>query len=205
MRKFLHDAVDLALFRFKPLDHYVYEWWVPVLCVALQGTVLSAFATDLNTGVIQRTVFLIASNLVETLLASLFFGWWVRLDKRCTQKGTLFPLMALLQSAIVLLAVATVLPPGLNALAMLAICLYALVVQVRAISHSTGTGMGHTVAGMLAFLPAQLLLMLLSTQIATGLGWVDKSMQLQDDKADVTTPATKENTTKPTKSGEGES
>jgi hypothetical protein len=209
MRKFLHDAVDLALLRNKPLDYYVYDWWVPIAWITIIGAVSTfipiEFTVQLNTGVIQRTVFSILITWVGMIWAAVFFNWWVRLDKRCTQRGSLFPLLSLLQSLALLLFIAALLPPGLDVLVQALIVIYALVVQIRAISRATGTGIRHTIAGTLAFLPAKAILVLLSLQIAGGLGWVDLNKAQQDDKADVTAPAKNDNSTKPTKSGEGES
>jgi hypothetical protein len=205
MRKFLQDAVDLALFRIKPLDYYVYDWWVPVLWVLIVGTVPAAFATDLNTGVIERVVFFVLLIGVEALVEALFFGWWVRLDTRCTHRGSLFPLIALLNSFSLLLVLAQMLPPGLNLFAWLVVQIYGAVLEVVAISRSTGASKKHVFAAMLACVPAQFVILSLFFQVAGGLGWVDLQKWMNSDKADVTAPAKNDNNTKPTKSGEGES
>ena len=172
MRKFLFDAFDLARFRARSLDHYVYDWRLPVLWVTFLGVLPALGPSELKQGILGRVLFCVTLNWAQALLITLFFTWWLKLNKRWDGKGSLFPIVALADSAGVIAPLFDFLPDAVAFPAVALFAFYQTAVLVNALSRTTGVKLGHTLLGLLAFLPTALMLAIVAFQISINMGWI---------------------------------
>ena len=138
MRKFLFDAFDLARFRARSLDHYVYDWRLRVLWVTFLGVLPALGPSELKQGILGRVLFCVTLNWAQALLITLFFTWWLKLNGRWNGVGSLFPVAVL----------------------------------VNALSRTTGVKLGHTLLGLLTFLPTAFMLAIMTIQLSISMGWI---------------------------------
>ena len=172
MRKFLLDALDLARFRAKSLDHYVYDWRLPILWVTLLGLLPALGPSVLQQGVFGRALFCIGLTWAQALLITLFFTWWLKLNGRWNGVGSLFPVVALADSGSLLAPLFDLLPDDIALPAIMLFALYQTAVLVSALSRTTGVKLGHTLLGLLAFLPTAFMLAIMAFQLCISLGWI---------------------------------
>lgn len=171
MRKLLTDAFDLARFRVRPLDHYGYPFWQPMLWLSLLAG-LQLFGSQIEASVPEQLLFYEASAWTITLLLSLFLAWWLRLGKRWSGEGTLFPILVLCQSLDLLIPLTMALDPVGQAFSKLLLLCYQIAVMVVALSRSTGVSRAHVGMGLLAATPTLLIVLLIGQQFAMQAGWM---------------------------------
>lgn len=166
------DAIDLACFRVKPVSHYAYTWWQPVLWLTVLGALPALGATDLKASVPVLMVFFIAMTWLQALALTLFFAWWLKLGKRWGGQGTLFPLVVLATSSQLLEPLLSAVPPSMVLPLTGLLAFYQIAVLTQALNKATGVGMKHVLLGLLAYLPTALILGLLALSIAGKAGWL---------------------------------
>lgn len=171
MRKLLTDAFDIACFRIRPLDHYGYPFWQPMLWLSLLATV-TLFDSQLEASLPEQFLFYQALVWANTLLMTLFLAWWLRLGKRWNGEGSLFPIVVLCQSANLLVPLVIMLDPVARFVCLLALLIYKISLLVVALSRSTGVGRAHVGMGLLAATPTLLIVFLISQQFALQSGWM---------------------------------
>ncbi|MBV8657911.1 MAG: hypothetical protein JO142_08845 [Burkholderiales bacterium] len=172
MRKFLLDAFDLARFRAKSLDHYVYDWRLPIFWVTLLGLLPALEPSALHLGLLGRIVICVGLAWGRALLITLFFTWWLKLNGRWNGVGSLFPIVVLADSGSLLVPLFSLLPDEIALTAIMPFGLYLVAVLVNALSRTTGVKLGHTLLGLLAFLPTAFMLAIMTIQLSISMGWI---------------------------------
>lgn len=172
MHPFLLDALDLARFRVRPLSHYGYVWWLPLAWLTLLGALQAVFGSDLQASLPVRLPFAVCLAWVQAMLLALFFGWWLKLGKRWSGEGSLFPLVVLCSSAQLFQPVIALLPEPLQLPVIALLAFYQLAVWVVACARATGVTIGYVIGGLFAYLPTALILALVSLSIASSAGWL---------------------------------
>ncbi|MFC4159571.1 hypothetical protein [Chitinimonas lacunae] len=170
MRKLLTDAFEIACFRIRPLDHYVYPFWQPMLWLSLISAV-PVLTGALQASLPERLLFFELLGWAQVLLLTIFLSWWLRLGQRWKGEGSLFPLTVLCHSSALLLVLAPVLETGAFLLFKAALSIYQVVLLVVALSRATGVTRGHVAIGLLASAPTILLVLLISQQFLLQSGW----------------------------------
>ncbi|QNM97695.1 hypothetical protein [Chitinimonas koreensis] len=172
MHPFLLDALDLARFRVRPLSHYGYAWWLPLAWLTLLSVLQALFGSELKASLPVRLVFVVGFAWVQALLLALFFGWWLKLGKRWSGEGSLFPLVVLCSSAQLFEPAIGLLSEAMQLPVIVLLAFYQLAVWVVACSRATGVTVGYVIGGLFAYLPTALILALLSLSIASSAGWL---------------------------------
>lgn len=180
MFQFIFDAFDLALFRAKPLEHYSYDWRVPVFWLTVLAGLRAVANDGLHAGLPEKLLFYEVLTWALVVLLSLFLGWWLRMGKQLKAEDSLFPLVVqtfclefFLMPLLLLVS-----DDDLLFVAMLAM-FYQLAVLTNALMRSTGATLGRTLLGLLAFVPTLLVLSTLSAQVALDAGWIAYPADMQ--------------------------
>jgi len=172
MLKLLQDALEVAMLRVKPLSHYTYEYWQPMLWLTLVGALPAFFDDMLKVDMPQRLLFWVVLTWIQTLVMTAFFSWWLKLGERWKGGGSLFPLVVLVTSTEVVEPFIDLLPDDLKMGVTLFVLIVQLVVLVRALTVATGSTVQHVVSGVFVYLPTAMLIFLLSLQVLVSLDWV---------------------------------
>ncbi|MDK2125852.1 hypothetical protein [Parachitinimonas caeni] len=170
MNKLLSDALSLALLRVKPLSHYVYPFWLPMVWLTLIAAMMSPGLPLLNASLPAKFLVVAIVQWVEVLVLTFVMSWWLKLGNRWNGDGSLFPLIVV-ASTVQLLGIA-VSALDLVPLALIA-AIYRLVVLVHAIAGATGVRKSYVVGGILVFLPVAVVVTLILAQIAVGTGMIE--------------------------------
>ncbi|PHV11711.1 hypothetical protein [Chitinimonas sp. BJB300] len=172
MPPIFQDALDIARFRVKALEHYVYEWWQPVLWL----TVLAALPAFTAIGRVPSVGFLallaIILSWVQVLMFTFFFSWWVKRHKDWRGQGSLFPIVVLSTTVQLIGLVLPLIPDAVLSLGLLAIWGYQICILVHALTVSTGLPRRHLVNGLLLYFVGCVLLAVLLAIVALQAGWI---------------------------------
>lgn len=180
MPKFLIDLFDVLRLRFQPLAHYVYPAWQPVGALLLVGFIGGAGAMGMKAGLIERAGFMMAMNLLQIVLLTFWLMIWWRFVLKRPVQGSLFPLVALVNSAHFLIVLAAILVLVLMApisvellmLTIMGLGLWVLFLTIAAVAAALNERRVTVLLALLAYLPTALSI----SQIAMGLmldwGWV---------------------------------
>lgn len=163
MPPFLQDALDLARFRIKPLEHYSYDWWQPVGWLMLLSAlpVLGGTLPGFSLG--QHLALAVGMNWFRVLFFVFFFGWWLRrtpAGQARLASGSLFPLLVLLGSSDLLLPLLANLPQGVGILLLLVLKGYQLGLALRALAVATDNTVQQVALGALLSIPVMLVVLL---------------------------------------------
>lgn len=169
MPPFLQDALDIARFRVKALDHYAYDWWQPVLWLTLLGT-LPALTTQIPVPIGVLLVASVVLTWISALIMVLFFTWWLKKNQAWNGQGSLFPLVVLASSSQLLGPIMAILPAPLGELLALAGIVYQLLVLTNALTVATGVPRRQVALGFLTYVGASIVLAVVMTVIAMLLG-----------------------------------
>jgi hypothetical protein len=178
MPQFFLDALDLARFRGKSLDRYTYDWRIPLLWMTALGCLPAFDSGQFTATFAERLVFWVGLTWAHSIAMSLFIGTWVRQGKRWQGNGSFFPLVVLITSSNLFLAPLLILLVAgssgeLLPIALLAMLVYHVAVFVHALKRATGISTGHALMGRAMFLLVEFVLLVLASQLALGLGWID--------------------------------
>lgn len=172
MPPIIQDAFDIARFRVKTLEHYVYDWWQPVLWL----TALAALPAFTAIGRVDQLgslmLLAVALNWVQALVFTFFFGWWIKKDPHWQGQGTLFPLIVLSTTAQLSGLLLAAVPDGLLILAMLAVLFYQFAVLIHALATATGVPKKHLVNGLLIYLLVCVAISMVLAIVAVQAGWI---------------------------------
>ena len=83
-----------------------------------------------------RLPFAVCLAWVQAMLLALFFGWWLKLGKRWSGEGSLFPLVVLCSSAQLFQPVIALLPEPLQLPVIALLAFYQLAVWVVACARA---------------------------------------------------------------------
>ncbi|QDQ27968.1 hypothetical protein FNU76_17355 [Chitinimonas arctica] len=171
MPPFFQDALDLARFRVKALEHYAYDWWLPVLWLSFLAVVPPLLALAGSDAPIAMLLTLsLALTWVTVLMLTFFFGWWLKRDPASKVRGSLFPLVVLASSGQLLGPLLALLPGGLRTLAHIALLVYQFWVLATALSRATGMSSRYVLKGFLHYFAAWLIVGVVLSVIAGMLG-----------------------------------
>lgn len=187
MHPFFQDAFDLARFRVKPLTHYRYVWWLPPLWLCVLNMLPMLWSSEITAPMPAKLLFAAVIGMVQGLLVTLYFAWWLKLGERWDGQGALFPLFVLCSSPQILQPLVLVFPEAMQLPLLFLMGLYLVVLNVVAISRATGVPLRHVLLGLLSYLPAALLLGMLSLGFLSSMGWVKMP---QDVTQPMSSPAT---------------
>ncbi len=172
MPPIFQDALDIARFRVKALEHYVYEWWQPVLWL----TVLAASPVLRDIGRVPNweilVLFSIVLNWVLILMFTFFIVWWVKRHNGWQGQGSLFPVVVLASTPQLINALIPFEQNLFLILIVLALLFYQFTVLIHALAISTGLPRRYMVNGLLLFMISCTLLFILLMVIAFKAGWI---------------------------------
>lgn len=172
MPPIFQDALDIIRFRAKPQEHYVYEWWQPVLWLTVLAILPAATTLASTQQPLGLLLLALGLNWFQALVFTFFFAWWIRKHPARTAHGSLFPVIVLSATAQLSGMLLALAPPALVPLAMLAILFYQFAVLVNALSVSTGVPRKHLVNGLLLYLLVCVLLSVAVMLYAVQAGWI---------------------------------
>ncbi|MGQ5523412.1 hypothetical protein ACUHMQ_09135 [Chitinimonas sp. PSY-7] len=172
MPPIFQDALDIARFRVKALEHYVYDWWQPVLWLTVLAALPAFTAIGRTDNLAALVVLAIAINWVQVLLFTFFFGWWVKRHKDWRGQGSLFPLVVLSTTTQLTGLLLPLIPGLLLTVAMLAMLFYQFSVLIHALAISTGLPKRHMVNGLLLYFVMCILIAILLAIVALQAGWI---------------------------------
>jgi len=184
MPKFLTDLLDALRLRFQPLAHYIYPAWQPVGALLLVGFFVGAGAMGLNAGVLERAGFMMAVNLLQIVLLTFWLMIWWRFVLKRPVQGSLFPLVALVNSAHFLIVLASMLilvliapasPESLLltvAVTVMGLGLWVVFLTVAAVAAALNERRVTVLLALLAYLPTALSISQISMGLMLDWGWV---------------------------------
>ncbi len=172
MTKLVRDALDFLRFRFYPLTHYVSPAWQPLVWLLLIGVVGGVVAQEFQAGVLERILFFVVLNLLETtLLSAWLMAWWRWILKRPTQ-GSLFPLVVLASSAQLLEPLTQFFPESIALAFAFPLALYGVFILVAGVATALSERRVFVVLAILAYLPVALTLLHLAMTLTLDWGWI---------------------------------
>lgn len=179
MLQFFLDAIDLALFRAKPLERYAYDWWVSVVWLTILSCMPVLVADELHASLLERLFFYLVQGWVATVLMSVFLAWWLRMASQLKPDASLFPLIVLASTTDLLQPLLGLIPGDDGQLALELLVIYQFAVLMHALTRSVGVSLGRALLGVVAFIPTALVLQILSNQVAYSAGWAERPVESQ--------------------------
>lgn len=171
MPRIFDDALDLILLRPRPLPHYQYPVWQPLLLVAVVGAVGGASVDTFVGNAVARLGFFMTLNIGLTLVLAQFFRIWMS-QIGWDGKGDVLALIAVADGIGFVRPLADWLPDPLDDVAQLALACYSLVILWYSLSQSTGLRRGHIAMGVLLAVPLVILIQVLAWSLAVQAGWM---------------------------------
>jgi hypothetical protein len=172
MRQFLTDIRDVLRFEFRPLTHYVYPAWQPLLWMVLIG-VIGGVAGDLKAGPLTRASFSLGVFAVEAILQTVWIMLWQRYLRRKPVQTSLFPLVIILNTPQLLGGLALMVAPAAIYLPMMVlVALYSLVLSVMALAETLDESGWRIVLALLCFAPIGFLVLNMALGVAINAGWI---------------------------------
>ncbi|MEH6459640.1 hypothetical protein [Chitinimonas sp. JJ19] len=164
------DAIDLACFRVKPVSHYAYTWWQPVLWLTVLSVLPALGVPENKAGITVPVGLLVAVTWLHALALTFFFGWWLKLGDRWDGQGSLFPLIVLASSSQLIAPLLNMIPPAVGIPISGVLVFYRLSVLINSLSKATGVEIKHVLVGLLLYLPTVFIVVLLALMLASPAG-----------------------------------
>lgn len=184
--KILHDALDLAMLRIKPLSEYQYPMWQ--VWAILVGIALAKSTSDieLHTGALNRIVFIFCALGAQSLVMVWFLKAWFKLKLGANKKpvsnwsgeGSLLTLVVLVQCVEFVRPLLFWFDQNIQIILTVLLLAYGLFLTIIALARSTNTTVPMVLGGVLFCTPMLVSVALIFFSLASGWGWIQTSETL---------------------------
>lgn len=178
--KILHDALDLAMLRIKPLSEYQYPMWQVWAILAGVAIAGSVTAVVLHTETLNRALFIFSMKAVQYLAMARFFKVWLQLKLGANKKpvsnwsgqGSLLTLLIMVQCIDFLQPLLLWLDTNTQMLLSIVLLIYSLTLLVLALARATEASVPMVLGGLLLCAPMLALIGFMFANLAVGWGWI---------------------------------